>query len=146
MAGSQDEALERVLARDFDARRTLVLSGMGRGSTAVTERTPHRVTEVRASFSFNHREARIRYEAPTGGVLVLNQRWSRGWGVRVNGRPAEPMVANGIFRAVEVPAGRGLVVWTYRPRALQIGAWISLMFVIVLTGRYVFVRVSPFEK
>ncbi|MFN2238261.1 MAG: hypothetical protein ABR524_02610 [Thermoanaerobaculia bacterium] len=145
-ARSHEEALMRVLSRDFDARRALVLSGVGRESGVAAERIPERVTRVPASLSFTHREARIEYDAPSDGVLVLNQRWSRGWSVRVNGRPAEPMVANGIFRAVEVPAGRGVVLWSYRPRALQIGAWISLTFVILLTGRFLFMRVSPFRK
>jgi hypothetical protein len=146
LAGSHEEALRRVLARDFDARRGLVLSGVGREPAVAAEPIPARVTSVPASLSFTRGEARIEYDAPSDGLLVLNQRWSRGWSVRVNGRPAEPMVANGIFRAVEVPAGRGVVLWSYRPRALMIGAWISLTFVIFLTGRFVFIRVSPFRK
>jgi len=146
VAGSQDEALERVLTPEFDAGKTLILSSMGRDPGAVPEPGAAQVVTLPASLSFTLREARIHYDAPTDGVLVLNQRWSSGWNVRVNGRPAEPMIANGIFRAVEVPAGRGVVLWSYRPRALEIGAWISLAFVILLTGRFILLRVSPFTK
>jgi uncharacterized membrane protein YfhO len=33
--------------------------------------------------------------------------------------------ANGLFRAVEIPAGSSEVVFEFRPRSFIIGAWVS---------------------
>ncbi|MFN2443454.1 MAG: hypothetical protein ABR517_12285, partial [Thermoanaerobaculia bacterium] len=145
LAESRDEALAQLLSGELDPRRELVLSpGTENGAGIVL--AEGRIGGVPASLSLDHDTARIEYEAPADGILVLNQRWASGWSVRVNGRAARPMVANGLFRAVQVSAGRGVVVWSYRPRPLQFGAAITLLFVMCVTVRFVFVRVSPFSR
>lgn len=132
VAGSRNEALGVVLSPGFDAAREIVLSGSGWGTSSPTRGT-RRISDLSARLALGPSSARIRYEASSDGVLVLNQRWMRGWSVRVNDAPAEPIVANGLFRAVEVPKGRGVVVWTYRPATFWIGALLSAMFVIAIT-------------
>jgi hypothetical protein len=139
VAGSRREALETVLSSEFDATREIVLSGSGATALGRTGNT-RRFDDISARLALGPSSARIRYEVSSGGVLVLNQRWTRGWSVRVNGLPSEPIVANGLFRGVEVPRGRGVVVWTYRPATLWIGALLSALFVIAITTVLIFVR------
>ena len=67
---------------------------------------------------------RVRAGAP--GFLVLTDQDYPGWSVTVNGVPAPVLAANHAFRAVPVPGGESIVVWTYRPLTLWAGAAISL--------------------
>ena len=59
-------------------------------------------------------------------LLVLSDRWYPGWKATVNGRNADVLRANGVFRAVEVPAGVSDVEFRFLPRSLRLGAAVSL--------------------
>ncbi|HSM09917.1 MAG TPA: hypothetical protein VLA33_13015 [Gemmatimonadota bacterium] len=63
-------------------------------------------------------------------VLVLLDRWYPGWKATVNGEPARLLRANGVFRAVEIPAGQADVEFVYAPRSLAIGGWLSALGVV----------------
>jgi uncharacterized membrane protein YfhO len=58
---------------------------------------------------------------------VLTDQEYPGWSVTVNGARAPVLRANHAFRAVAVPAGESVVVWTYRPLSLWVGAIVSLV-------------------
>jgi len=67
-----------------------------------------------------------------GGYLLLLDSYDPNWKVRVDGRPAPLLRADGIFRAVRLAPGRHAVEFAYRPRAFAIGATISLLTALVL--------------
>lgn len=77
--------------------------------------------------------------ATAPAVLVLRDALAPGWSVTVDGQP-QPMVrADGIFRAVAVPAGQHAVIWQYQAPGLQAGlaiaavawlAWIAAWLVL----------------
>lgn len=75
----------------------------------------------------------------SGGYLVLLDSYSEDWRAMVDGRPAELVRANGLFRAVRIASGRHTVEFAYHPRALFVGAGISAVvlavLVVLLTGR-----------
>ena len=60
------------------------------------------------------------------GFLFLADQYYPGWRARVNGEPAEILRANYAFRLVEVPAGRSVVTFTYRPTSVFAGILISV--------------------
>ncbi|HJQ99145.1 MAG TPA: YfhO family protein [Candidatus Polarisedimenticolaceae bacterium] len=67
-------------------------------------------------------------EAPEGGgYLVLLDSFDRGWKAYVDGARAEVVRADGLFRAVRLPAGRHEVRFGFVPRGLVLGAGISLV-------------------
>jgi hypothetical protein len=71
--------------------------------------------------------------------VVLADLWSPDWQVRVDGGPAPLLRANGVFRAVAVPAGRHEVRFDYRPRlvyasALASGAGAAGLGLVALAG------------
>jgi hypothetical protein len=49
------------------------------------------------------------------GLLILNERWTRDWHVRVDSYPAKLVQANFIQPAVAVPSGRHYVEFEYKP-------------------------------
>lgn len=71
---------------------------------------------------------RVVVEAGTdagGGFVVLLDSFSEDWEAAVDGKPAEIVRANGLFRAVHVAAGRHRVEFVYRPKAFIRGAGAS---------------------
>jgi hypothetical protein len=71
---------------------------------------------------------RVVVEAGTdaeGGYLVLLDSYSPDWHASVDGRRADMVQANGLFRAVRLRPGRHVVEFAYRPRALAWGAAVS---------------------
>jgi membrane protein YfhO len=67
----------------------------------------------------------IRAALPADGYLALFDTYTPDWKVEVDGAPAPLMRADGLFRAVHLTRGQHVVAFTYRPRALYIGAAIS---------------------
>jgi hypothetical protein len=62
-------------------------------------------------------EVVVEVEAPANGFLVLNDVWHPWWRATVDGRAADILKANVLFRAVAVPAGRHMVRFTFHPFA-----------------------------
>jgi hypothetical protein len=70
---------------------------------------------------------RLTVDAKRRGRLVLNDTWYPGWTATVDGRSTPIEHANVAFRAVQVPAGRHVVEFTYRPSSVRIGEVLSLV-------------------
>jgi hypothetical protein len=96
---------------DVDPRRTVLLEkppagfagGAGAGSARIVR---YRNTEIE-----------IETDSPQGGILVLNDVWHPWWRASVDGKPAEILKANVLFRAVVVPPGRHAVRFSFHPFA-----------------------------
>jgi hypothetical protein len=70
--------------------------------------------------SYQNTEVKLEVDSPDGGWAVLNDVWHPWWYVDLDGKPAQLLRANVLFRAVAVPAGHHEVRFTFRP--LQ-GGW-----------------------
>jgi len=66
-------------------------------------------------------ELRLELQAPFPGILVLAESWSEGWMVRVDGEPAEALVADHALLGVALQAGQHTVEWSYDPPGLRTG-------------------------
>jgi hypothetical protein len=84
----------------------------------ITDYQPNRVT--------------VEAHSPVGGRLIVTDLMYPGWSVTVAGAAADPVLVEQQFRGVELPSGTHTVVWSYRPRVVYWGlfvsaaAWLSL--------------------
>jgi hypothetical protein len=131
----------RLLEQRWDPRRQVVVEGMPpadvHGSTSdgpvgeasLVEYTPTSIV------------AQVEMTAP--GYLILADRYDHGWQVSVDDVGAVMARANGVERAVAVPAGSHVVRFTYRPFPVMLGlgltgvaavAWLGLLVASALQG------------
>jgi hypothetical protein len=61
------------------------------------------------------------------GWLAVSEKHYPGWSAAVNGTPVEVHRANVMFRAVQIPAGRSTVTFTYAPWSVRLGLLLSAL-------------------
>jgi len=100
----------------FDPRRTVLLEHPPAQAAApeVTRGDPLAPVQVRLS-SFENTRVNVDVTTTKPGFLLLNDAWHPWWRVRVDGREADLLRANVIFRAVMVPAGHHAVEFVFEP-------------------------------
>jgi hypothetical protein len=106
-------ALIRDGCPDVDPRRTVLLEQppKARGLPPVEPAGTARIVQ------YANTEVTVETDAPAEEILVLADVWHPWWRADVDGISAEILKADVLFRAVEVPAGRHLVRFTFHPFA-----------------------------
>ena len=81
-------------------------------------------------------------------TVVMTDLYFPGWTVTVDGDPAEGYRIEGMFRAVDIPAGEHTIEWTYRPASVRNGLWISglSIFALLAIGHVRFWHFKPDRK
>jgi hypothetical protein len=130
---SRNTASARAAADGFDPRRHVLLdeppptiTDGGGGTAAVTRDDPE--------------ELHVLADAPTGGWLLVADRWAPGWNAWVDGIPADVLRANGSARAVPLPPGLHQVDLRFQPRSWPVGlavtgAGLALFALAAVLGR-----------
>jgi hypothetical protein len=77
------------------------------------------------------RQVIVESESDSSKTLVLTELAFPGWTIRSGDSPLESKKV-GMFRAVDLPEGRGEVTWTYQPYSFYLGAAISLATFLLL--------------
>lgn len=86
-------------------------------------------------------EVKVRVETPQAAVLVLLDSFEQGWTATLESGVEIPILrANALVRAVVVPAGEHVVVFSYQTPLLKAGAWASLTGVLLCVGLLAHVR------
>ena len=131
-----------VVADRARALELLFDDGWNSRSTAILEREPAPAGQAgapvepfaRFTADGNNRVALEAGARAGGGYLVLLDSYADDWHADVDGRPADVVRADGLFRAVKLAPGRHHVTFTYRPRAFYVGAAISGALLLVVIG------------
>jgi hypothetical protein len=129
-AGAADRVRFATQARSADFAQML---GDGQwpavdlSSTVLLERAPTQQSQRRRGqvsiVSYQNTEVILEVDSPDGGWAVLNDVWQPWWYVDLDGKPAELLRADVLFRAVAVPPGHHEVRFTFRPLH---GGWAEL--------------------
>ena len=72
-----------------------------------------------------------------GGFLLVLDSYSSDWQARVDGRSAELLRANGLFRAVRLAPGEHTIEFTYRPAAVMRGMAVSATAAVIVAACFV---------
>lgn len=105
----------------FDPRRTVLLDRPPPPASAQPGPAQPGAVAIR---DYGTTTINLAVDAPSGGYVVLNDVWHHWWQVEIDGRPAEILRANVLFRAVAVPPGRSTVRFVFRPLE---GLWRDVM-------------------
>jgi len=103
---------------DVDPQRTVLLERAPAGAPVAAAGGTARILRYRNT------DIEIEADAPGGGFVVLNDVWHPWWRASVDGKPADILKANVLFRAVVVPPGKHVVRFTFHPLA---GAFAELV-------------------
>lgn len=82
-------------------------------------------------------EARYEVESDKGGVVVFSEVYYPGWTATVDGSATEVARANYVLRAINVPAGKHEVVFTFKPdsvRTTETIAYVALAVLMLLVA------------
>jgi hypothetical protein len=76
---------------------------------------------------------RFTIEAPRAGLVVLNELMFPGWKVEIDGRPATPVRANHLMRAVWVEPGHHTITWRFDPPRwrLLVGGYLAALAIML---------------
>jgi hypothetical protein len=123
---SDDGELEALASPQFNpadvayVESPVELPAVCRGTAEITNEIPTRIMIL------------VRMETP--GLVVLADRWDKGWRAYWNGKPMPILRANYAIRGVVIPAGNGTLEFIYKPASLFLGLWLAGLAVIVLAG------------
>jgi hypothetical protein len=120
--GSSGEVLRQILAREVDLAQTVLLEGAPDATSSdCAEPGSAFVTSEGANWVAIYTES----DAPAW--LVLADTAYPGWQATVNGSAVPIYTADGIFRAVQVPAGASAVEFTFRPLSFTAGLLLTAL-------------------
>lgn len=133
------EALSTLTAQGYDPHRELLVSD----ETPVPAPAEGRGRATAARITGGGSNAvELQVDAPSAGLVLLNDTFQDGWRVEVDGQPARPLRVNYAFRAVAVSAGLHHVRWTFEQPGLAGGlrtsalAWSLLVATALALGAW----------
>jgi hypothetical protein len=117
---ARDLGVGRVVFVEGPATVPIAPEGFRQGQIEVTVDDPERLV--------------LAVQAPQAAMLVANDAFYPGWVAEIDGVVTPILRANGLVRAIPVPAGAHTVVMRFVPRTFVFGAWISMCTAVLLVG------------
>lgn len=126
-------AFHRSLEEGFPYRRSVVLDAPPRA------RPPARLEGAEARIVRRESgEIEVESRSPAAAVLVFGELFYPGWSAEVDGEERRLLRADGILRAVEIPAGTHRVTLSYRPTHWTAALALCLAGLLALLGACAF--------
>ncbi|MDE3089134.1 MAG: YfhO family protein [Chloroflexota bacterium] len=132
-------ALARVQAQEFAPNQMIVLSDAPPSAELVSDLPAGSHDQVDITQRDSQR-VDVRVNAASDGYLLLTDSWYPGWEATLDGASAPIYRADYIFRAVRVPLGEHRIIFEYHPLSFILGAWISGISLVLLSGWAVCMR------
>jgi hypothetical protein len=122
-AATREEVLDILQSDDFRPNFEVVLEG---APEWIAEAGRQKIDRNDVEIVEDLRErVRIQVDAPAAGFVVLTDAYHPDWRASLDGESAPLLIANALFRAVPVPAGRSEIEMVYRSTPFERGLWIS---------------------
>jgi hypothetical protein len=131
---SRDAVLSYLKQKEFDPTKKVLFEKDDVPRLSPHSRDPQGIFPGQIKIiSYRPDEIVIEVHSPAPGFLFLSEVFYPGWKAFVDGQNEKIMRGNYLFRVVEIPAGRHLVVFQFSPLSIKAGIMItSLTFVLVL--------------
>jgi hypothetical protein len=137
-ASSPEQALELMLASDFDPRVSAVLETDQQLPVAPPSAGEQALESVRIR-SYAPEQIELEANLTTAGYLILSEAAYPGWRASVDGEEVEIVTADLLFQAVWLEAGRHRVQFTFTPGPVWAGAIVSALgLLLLLASPFVF--------
>jgi hypothetical protein len=123
--------LEKMASQQFDPRNVVYLETPTalpencKGAAQIVDEIPTRI--------------KIALEMETAGIVVLSDRWDKGWHAYLSGKEVPILRANHAVRGVSVPAGNGELEFRYEPASFAFGLRLAGLSALVISAWLVFV-------
>lgn len=101
-----------------------------KASSTEDSRLPGRIEHLQISPN----RVDVALEALTDGIAVLTDTYFPGWTVRVDGQERPLLRVNGVFRGVQVTAGRHHIIFEYRPTYWSLSLAMAAAGLAILLG------------
>jgi hypothetical protein len=133
-APSMEEAQKAIGVKGFDLTGTAVLERpipeWAQKMVSVSPSIPASPSQASITgSSFN--TVTVEVKTPAAGLLVLTDVYAAGWTATVDGRPAQVVRVDGVFRGVPVPAGSHRVAFQYTPPGFIAGLVLALVAALI---------------
>jgi hypothetical protein len=136
-------ALDLLSSGEVDPKKTALLEG--EPPQGMSE--PEDASADRASVEeYGANRIRLKTDTQAAGLLMLSEVYYPAWKAYVDGQEVSEYVADGLLRAVAVPAGEHTVEFRYESWALWVGIAISLVAYAVLVALAVAAGVQRWRK
>jgi len=90
--------------------------------------------------TFEENKIKIQSISDYDSILVLTDVFYPGWIATIDGNPTKIFKANGLVRAVIIPAGDHIIDFEYSPDSFNLGMLVSFSTSVLLLGIYIFSR------
>jgi hypothetical protein len=130
MESDYQARIAKLSSAGFDPRETayveeaIDLPTLTKGEAKIEHENPQRIT--------------VRAKMQTPGLIVLSDRWDKGWQAILNGKSVPILHVDHAIRGVVAPAGESTIVFRYAPRSLMIGLGAASIALVVLLALIVF--------
>jgi hypothetical protein len=119
----EEKTLQALTQNSFDGSKIVFLPPETKSFVTVSNQTSARILNSK----FGNQTVDIEVQAQEPSLVVVAQTYYHNWRAFVDGQPALLLRANHAFEAVQVSAGKHQVHITYKDRAFEIGAAISIV-------------------
>lgn len=128
---ADDMSAENELYRDdFKPLESLILAS----GDPLPANGPQRDNETVSIVEYKNEKVVLNVHASADAYVFLSDSWYPGWNATLDGAPVPIQRADLIFRAVRVTPGDHRIEMTYQPTSLYIGAAISAIALLFVTG------------
>jgi hypothetical protein len=125
-----DEAIEKAADRGVDSTRGVLLE-----TNPGIEGAPGKINGPLTVRDLSSDQIEVQADIPKPGIFVMTDNYSGGWKTRALATAAQKvyrvMPANGFQIAVPLQAGKHDFILEYRPKAYEVGKWISIISLLV---------------
>jgi hypothetical protein len=109
---------QQAVILDSESGGSIPCETLGESTVTITSYTPESIG--------------IKTSSSTSGYLILSDSWYPGWSATIDGTPTTILKANGIFRAIRLPAGEHQVAFEFKSSAFETGKWVSVGSLVAL--------------